>query len=456
MRLILALCLLTSPLLGAEKLNVLFLMSDDMRPHLGCYGNQQVKTPNIDALAKAGVRFERAFVQYPLCNPSRASMLTGRYPTTTGVLDNLTWWGAAHPEWRSLPAWFKQHGYASLRCGKIFHGGIDDASAWNEGAEPRKFEGAVNARPKGQDKSKSDQIVVLDADGEAKHGDTRTRLKAIEYLERHQDQPFFLACGFTKPHSPPTAPQRFFDQYDPKDIPLPPDFAPRPAAPAGFPAASIPPRNSDLFIERDAAPDAAREMIRAYHASLTWVDWNVGEVLAALDRLKLRDKTIIVFWGDHGYHLGEKGKWSKHNSLFDTGTRVPLIIHAPGMKGNGTASARVVEALDIFPTLSALCGLPAQAGLEGDSLVSLLENPAATWDKPALSVTKLNGDLLGKTIRTDRWRYAEWGADGKEGAMLIDEQNDPGELKNVIDDPAHADVVKQLKAGLGALKLAPF
>ena len=378
-------------------------------------------------------------------------MLTGRYPTTTGVLDNLTWFGAEHPEWKSLPAWFKANGYATLRCGKIFHGGIDDTAGWDEGGEERRFEGKVNTKHKGQDRSKSDQIVVLDEAGEAKHGDTRTRLQAIEYLNRHHDggKPFFLACGFTKPHSPPTAPKRFFEMYDPARIPLPPDFAARPAAPEGFPVESIPTRNGDLFIERDATPEAAREMIRAYHASLTWADWNVGEVLAALDRLKLREKTIVLFWGDHGYHLGEKGKWSKHNSLFDVGTRVPLIIQAPGMGGNGKASPRIVESLDIFPTLSALCGLPAQAGLEGDDLTPLLKDPTAAWDKPALSVTKLNGNVIGRTVRTDRWRYAEW--DGG-GAMLIDEQNDPHELKNLAAEPAHADTVKNLKQMLGRLK----
>lgn len=442
---------LASPLMAADKMNVLFLMSDDMRPHLGCYGNAQVKTPNIDALAKAGVRFDKAFVQYPLCNPSRASMLTGRYPTRTGVLDNTTWWGAEHPEWKSIPAWFKQQGYASLRCGKIFHGGIDDASAWDEGGEPRKFQGGANTGRKKQDPAKSDQIVILDDAGEARHGDTRTRLTAIDYLERYKDKPFFLACGFTKPHSPPTAPKRFFDMYDPAAIPLPVDFQPRPTTPAGFPEASVPARNGDLFIARDATPEAAREMIRAYHASLTWVDWQVGEVLAALDRLGLREKTIVVFWGDHGYHLGEKGKWSKHNSLFDTGTRVPLIIHAPGLTGNGRPCGRVVESVDIFPTLTALCGLPAQAGLEGDDLSPLLANPAAPWDKPALSVTRINSGTLGKTIRTARWRYTEWGEDGKEGTLLLDEENDPHELKNVANDPANAAVVKELKAALNAL-----
>lgn len=437
---------------AASKPNVLFIMSDDLRPELSCYGNRQVKTPNIDALAKAGVRFERAYVQYPLCNPSRASLLTGRYPTTTGVLDNVTWFGAQHPDIVSLPKWFKQHGYVALRCGKIFHGGIDDTEAWTEGGEERKFKGGTNTRHKGQVASNSDRIVVLDEDGEAKHSDTKTRIAAIDYLERYKDKRFFLACGFTKPHSPPTAPKRFFDMYDSAKIPLPPDFQARPAAPAGFPAASVPTRNSDLFIERDATPDAAREVIRAYHASLTWVDDNVGQVLAALDRLKLRENTIILFWGDHGYHLGEKGKWSKHNSLFDIGTRVPLIIAAPGAKGNGTSCARIVETIDLYPTLAELCGLPKQDDLQGDSLVLLLQDPSAAWNKPAFSVAKLPNNILGKTVRAERWRYAEWGEGGRDGAMLIDEQNDPHELKNVASDPANAEVVREMKAMLRALE----
>lgn len=443
--------LLAATPLAAERPNVLFLMSDDLRPELGCYGNKQVKTPNIDALAKAGVRFERAFAQYPLCNPSRTSLLTGRYPTKTGVLDNLTWFGAGNPDIVSLPKWFRQHGYASLRCGKIFHGGIDDSAAWTEGGEVRRFEGAINTKRRGQIASNSDRIVILDENGESKYGDTKTRLAAIDYLERYRDRPFFLACGFTKPHSPPTAPKRFFDMYDPAKVPLPIDFQARPAAPGGFPPLSVPTRNGDLFIERDASPEAAREMKRAYHASLTWVDDNVGQVLAALDRLKLREKTIILFWGDHGYHLGEKGKWSKHNSLWDTGTRVPLIIAAPGAKGNGQSCARVVEILDIYPTLSQLCGLPGQDGLQGDSLVPLLHDPNAAWNRPALSVTRLKDGLLGKAVRTERWRYAEWGEGGRDGSMLIDEQNDPHESKNVANDPANAQVVREMRAMLGVL-----
>jgi len=428
-------------LAAAPKFNVLFLMADDLRPELGCYGNKLIQTPNLDRLAARSVRFDRAYVQFPLCNPSRASLLTGRYPTTTGVLENTTWWGALHPDWVSLPRHFKNNGCAVLRSGKIFHGGIDDAEAWTEGGEARKFEGAKNVAKKGQDPTQSDRIVKLDGDGES-HNDYKAATRAIEYLERHKDKPFFLACGFTKPHSPPTAPRKFFDLYDAAKIPLPPDFAAKPAAPAGFPEASVPKRSGDLFIGRDASEAEAREVIRAYWASTSFMDAQAGRVLAALDRLGLREKTIVLFWGDHGYHLGEKGKWSKHGSLFEIGARVPLLISVPGGKGNGQASPRIVETVDLYPTLIELCGLPKMPGLQGDSLVPLLNNPQAAWSHPAFTVSK--SGPLGLAVRTEKWRYAEYDG-GKAGAMLFDAQADPHELKNLANDPTHAKTVAELK-----------
>jgi arylsulfatase A-like enzyme len=422
------------------KYNVLFIMADDMRPELGTYGNKIIQTPNLDKLASWGVRFDQAFVQYPLCNPSRASLLNGRYPTQTGVLDNRTWFGAAHPEFVSLPRYFRQQGYASLRTGKIFHGGIDDTDAWTAGGERRNFEGAVNTTAPGQNPQNSDRIVALEGNGES-HADYRFTTKAIEFLEQYKDKPFLLMFGLTKPHSPPTAPKRMIEMYDVAKMPLPVDFMPRPTVPAGFPTLSVPPRSSDLFIGRDASEAEAREVIRAYYASITYADYNVGRVLDALERLKLRDNTIIVFWGDHGYHLGEKGKWSKHNSLFEIGTRVPLMIVMPGAKGNGKASPRVVEAVDLYATLADLCGLPRPPGIAGESLKPLLNNPTAKWNQPAYTVTKF-GQNIGKAVRTERWRYVEYD-DG--GAMLFDRQKDPHELKNLASDPAHAKVVAEMK-----------
>lgn len=432
---------------GDRKPNVLFIAVDDLRPELGCYGNRLVRTPNIDRLASWGVRFEHAYCQYPLCNPSRTSLLTGRYPTQTGVLDNATWFGAEHPEFVSLPKHFKNNGYLTLRSGKIFHGGIDDAEAWTAGGEPRAFTGARRTAP-GQVASQSDRIVTLDGDGES-HPDYRFATRAIELLEEHRDEPFFLAVGFTKPHSPPTAPRKLFDLYDPSTIKLPADFASIPKAPAGFPEISIPPRNSDLFIGREASQEQAREVIRAYYASLTFTDFNIGRVLEALERLKLHEKTIIVFWGDHGYHLGEKGKWSKHNSLYEIGTRVPLIVVAPGAKGNGSNSQRIVQSLDLYPTLVQLCRLEMPPGLAGRSLVPLLANPKLRWNHPAYTVTRYQ-NKLGKAVRTERWRYVEW-EDGKSGAMLFDRKKDPRELKNLAANPAYAKTVAEMKKLLARL-----
>jgi iduronate 2-sulfatase len=459
-----------------QQYNVLFIIADDMRPELGAYGNRIIKTPNIDKLASWGVLFDAAYAQFPLCNPSRTSMLTGRYPTQTGVLDNNTWLGAAHPDFVTLPKYFKQQGYVTLRLGKVFHAGPgwgwDDAEAWSVAGIPQRPKqpatvGGANTRNVPADGNPStesgsakrgdsgtdpatppvtaaplsreqfnDRIVVLEGNGE-NHEDYRSATRAIELLEEYKDRPFFLAVGFILPHSPPTAPRKMFEMYDSAKMPLPADFAPRPQAPAGFPTLSIDSTNSDLFIGRDASEQDAREMIRAYYAAITFTDFNVGRVLDALKRLKLRKRTIIVFWSDHGYHLGEKGKWSKADSLFEVGTRVPLLIVLPGAKGNGQASPRVVESVDLYPTLTDLCGLPLPVGLVGQSLAPLLNNPKAKWNHPAYTVT-----TFGKAVRTERWRYAEY----KGGsAMLFDHSFDPHELINLANDPAHAETVAKMK-----------
>jgi arylsulfatase A-like enzyme len=219
--------------------------------------------------------------------------------------------------------------------------------------------------------------------------------------------------------------------------------------PEGFPKRCLTP-NGDLFIKRDATPEQAREVTRAYWASISWTDWNLGRVVAELDRLKLRDNTVIVFWGDHGYHLGEKGKWSKHASLFEVGTRVPLIVLAPGAKGNGKSSPATVQSLDIFPTLCALCGIKPPKGLDGHSLKPLLDDPSARWDHPAYSVFGNAKGVIGTVVRTARYRYAEYEG-GKGGAMLFDHDSDPGERKNLAGDPKHAETRKQLSALLRKL-----
>lgn len=456
---------------SSRKPNVLFLMSDDMRVELGCYHSRfHAQTPNLDALARQGVRFDRNYCQFPLCNPSRASLLTGRHPTRTSVLGNRTDFRTAHPDWTTLPQLFKQNGYVTVRAGKIFHGGIDDAASWSTTSDsggptddgrgpamghtlaiPRPPiptpEGVLPPLPADNARAAySDRIVVLDGNGEG-HGDYHTADHTISNLRRYKDQPFFIACGFVKPHSPPSAPQRFFDLYDADKLELPPDFAPWPTVPPGFPSAAIRKRNADLFIGRGASEAEARQVIRAYLASISWVDWNVGRVLAELDRLGLRENTIIVYVCDHGYQLGEKGKWSKAGSLFEMGTRVPLIIAAPGVAGNGSSCPRIVQSLDIYPTLVELCGLPPQKEIEGASLAELLKTPDAKWDKPAFSIWSEDGQTIhGTAVRTEQWRYAEFGRNGAHGAMLFDPQADPFEMNNLANGEKHASIIRELSA----------
>ncbi len=459
-----------APKSGARRPNVLFIMSDDMRVELGCYDSMfGAKTPHLDALAAAGVRFDRNYCQFPLCNPSRSSLMTGRPPTKTGVLGNRTAFRTVHPDWISLPQLFRENGYDSLRTGKIFHGGLDDPKAWTVGGGVPEGDGGAGGHteviprhdgppapsnivpPLPQDISQaanSDRIVVLDGMGEG-HPDYHTADQAIEYLRQYKDhdRPFFLGCGFVKPQSPPCAPPCFLDLYEVNRIKLTPDFAAWPTVPPGFPSAAIRKRNADLFIGRSASEAEAKEVIRGYIASLSWADWNLGRVMAELDRLGLRENTIVVFAVDHGYQLGEKGKWSKAGSLFEMGTRVPLIIAAPGAKGNGRACLRPVESLDIYRTLVELCGLPLPDGVEGASLVPLLNNPRAEWNRPAYSVWSEDGHTLhGVAVRTEQWRYAEFGPDGVNGAMLFDPKTDPLEMKNLADDPQYAAVRAELSA----------
>ncbi|HEY8505860.1 MAG TPA: sulfatase [Gemmataceae bacterium] len=437
----LALPLLAGGALGAQpkKLNVLFIAADDLRPTLGCYGHPLAKTPNIDALAGAGVRFERAYCQFPLCNPSRASLLTGRYPGTTTVLDNTRYFRQELPDVVTLPQHFRNNGYVTARAGKIFHGGIDDQASWDEGGQPG---GPRKPRTKEQAakyRKTSDRWVAVEGDT-SKLADVRTADRAIALLEKYRDRPLFLAVGFVKPHTPLIAPEKYFSLYDAEKIELPVDFAARPKVGPGVPERALPKVNGDIFIDRDATPKEAREMIRAYLACTSFIDHEAGRVLAKLNELGLRDSTVVVFWGDHGFHLGEKGKWSKHNSLYEAGTRVPLIIAAPGMKGNGQACPRPAELLDLYPTLAELCGLPNPEGVEGHSLVPLLQNPRAEWGRPAFSMTR-----NGRSVRTERWRYTEWGRSGQDGAELYDHAADPHEAKNLAGDPAHAGTVAKLR-----------
>jgi len=458
-----------APALQSRKrpLNVLFFMSDDMRPELACYGSRfQAHSPNIDKLAAQGVRFDRNFCQFPLCNPSRSSLFTGHPPHTTQVLGNTASVRDLHPGWTTLPQLFREHGYTTLRAGKLFHAGLDDHKAWTdfdgdvESMHPTQIgtkmdiprvqipmaDGVLPTLPQDNERAAhSDEILVLSGNGEGA-GDFLVADRAIAFLNQCKDKPFFIGCGFSKPHSPPQAPQRFFDLYDPAKIQLPPDFAAWPTVPPGFPKAAIRMRNADLFIGRGASPEESRQVIRAYLASISWADWNLGRVLAELDLLKLRENTAIVFVADHGYQLGEKGKWSKAGSLFENGTRVPLIIHTPAAHANGRGCTRIVQSLDLYRTMVELAGLEIpDPSIEGHSLVPLLNDPRAAWDHPAYSIWSEDGKSVhGTAIRTEQWRYAEFGRAAANGAMLFDPHADPLELANLADNPRHAEDRAQL------------
>jgi len=426
---------------GAKR-NVLFLLVDDLNHSLGCYGHAVAKSANIDRLAARGVRFERAYCQFPVCNPSRSSFLTGLRPETTGVLDNRTPLLSKLPAAVTLPRWFRKHGYFTARVGKVFHGrgAMDDPGAWDEALDPR----GTPAGRKGQGRNLTGGAVkwcrwLAAEGGDEDQADGQVARQAVRLLQQKREKPFFLAVGFHKPHDPFIAPKRYFDLY-----PLQQMVPPR--VPRGR-AEDLPlaigggwKRWFDRFGDRER-----REFMRAYFAGVSFTDAQVGKVLAALDRLKLADSTIIVFLGDHGYHLGERGWWNK-NTLFEPSCRSPLLVATPDMKGRGVCGkscAGIVEFVDLFPTLTDLCGLGAPAGLEGRSFRRLLADPSAAGKKAAFTVVK-RGGILGRSVRTDRWRYTEWDG-GREGSELYDHEGDPGEYRNLAEDPSHRPTVAALR-----------
>ncbi len=435
----------------AKRTNVLFIAVDDLNTALGTYEHPLVKSPNIDRLANRGVRFDRAYNQFPLCSPSRVSLLTGMRPDSTGVFDLQTDFRKSLPIIVTLPQLFKQSGYFSARVGKIFHynvpggigtNGLDDAQSWNTVVNPRGRDKddesrVVNLTPK---RSLGSALSYLAADGtDEEQTDGKVAAEAIRLLEQNQDQPFFLAVGFYRPHTPYVAPKKYFEMYPldritlPKNVPDDRDDIP--------PAALwVKPANYGL------SDTELRQAVQGYYASITFMDAQVGKVLAALERLGLAENTIVVLWGDHGYHLGEHGLWQKQ-SLFEESARAPLIVAWPKMKAKGKGSPRLVEFVDIYPTLAEVCSLPAPANLEGKSFRPLLDNHARKWKKAAYTQVQRQGQgrkYMGRTVRTAEWRYTEWD-EGREGVELYNHTNDAGEYRNVANDPKHAKVVAELK-----------
>ena len=457
---------------SATPTNVLFIAVDDLRPELGCYGAAHMKTPSTDKLAASGVLFERAYCQVAVCNPSRSSVLSGTRPDTTGVLDNQHFMRPKMPGVVSLPQHFKNHGYTSLSLGKIFHHSErepgDDPLSWSEPAwyhgEPYRhwftkesldFVKRLKALPKAQQPKQLRAAPFESAnEPDGSYPDAQTAEKAIETLQRLKadGKPFFLGVGFVKPHLPFTCPQKYWDLYPAETIQLAanaqrPQDAPEPAFHNNYEL-----RSYGTVPENSKVPDAmALNLIRGYRACVSFMDAQLGRVLDELDRLGLRENTLIVLWGDHGYHLGENGVFTKMTN-FENGTRVPLIMSFPGLKTAGQRSKALVELVDLYPTLAELCALPLPKNLEGTSFAPLLEKPDQTWKKAAFSQYLRTGKppYSGRSIRTDRWRYTEW-HDLKQqpaGTELYDELNDPHETTNLAGDPAHTGIVSELAAQL--------
>jgi len=439
---------LAAPLLAqsTQKMNVLFIAADDLNTSLGCYGHPVVKTPNIDRLAASGVRFDRAYCQFPLCCPTRASLLTGMRPDTTKVLGNSVDFRDYLPDAITLPQMFKNHGWYAAREGKMFHMNVpqevtlpkyQDPPSWNHSVSPGGPElqtpgEAHRTTPKGVGFG-IDWLAASTGKGQS---DSNAAENALALLEEHRNRPFFLGLGFLRPHLPFVAPSKFFDLYPLDSIPVPhnppDDLDDIPEA-----AKAIRPMlwNNMKMDER-----GIREARRGYYASTSFTDEQVGRVLTGLEKLGLAQKTIVVFWGDHGWSLGEHTHWQKM-SLMEESTRVPLIIRAPGRRGNGKVCRSLVEYVDLYPTLAQLCGLAGPTALEGQSLVRLLDDPSRGFKKAAFTQIAFE-DIVGRAVRTDRYRYIKWEGHGG-GEELYDHMNDADEFTNLAAKPAGREALEQ-------------
>lgn len=437
----------------AAKLNVLFIAVDDLRPELGCYGVAGIKTPNIDALAKSGLRFNRAYCQQAVCSPSRTSLLTGRRPDTTKIYNLVDHFRQTIPEVVTLPQQFKNNGYFCQAFGKIYHMGLDDPPSWSapsfgsggDGSnKPEKTKKAARKAGGGRGPAWAAREV---ADNELVDGETADA--ALRAMNEIKDKPFFLAVGFHKPHLPFIAPKKYYDLYRTNDMRL---------AQNPFPPKDVFPlaltdwgelRSYDGVPKKGPIPEGmARELIRGYYAAVSYTDAQVGRLLEELQRLGLREKTIVILWGDHGWQLGEHGLWSKHTN-FEIATHVPLLVSVPRQKSRGLKTDALVELVDVYPTLCELAGVPLSDGLEGKSFAPLLENPKRPWKAAAFSQYP-RGKVMGYSIRTGRYRYTEWEEKDKTpvGMELYDHQKDPDENVNIVHLTANEKLVAKLSQQL--------
>ena len=446
--------------LAADPPNVLLLLVDDLKPSFGAYGEQWVHSPNLDRLAASGTRFDSAYCNQAVCAPSRNNLLIGSRSTSTGVYSLGYHIRKAIPNVVTLPQHFKNNGYHSAGIGKVFHighGNINDELSWSVPFQPDKvIDYALDESTDGQltreeayfSNQKLGQIKSLprgaawekaDVDDEA-YADGRIASEGIKRLQKYRKsgEPFFLALGFTKPHLPFCAPTQYWNLYDRSKLPTasftqPPDAAPR------YAGKTLGELNQYKPIPQ-AGPlseEMTRTLIHGYYASLSYMDAQIGRVLDELKRLQLQDNTIIVLWGDHGYHLGDHGSWTKHTN-YEQANRIPLVIVAPGTTRAGTSNQSPVETVDIYPTLCELAGLSitqTTQPIDGESLVPILKGDADSVSDHAYHCFPKSGKL-GRAIRTKRYRMVEWKPFRSSAPVeyeLYDYQNDPLEKKNIAD-----------------------
>lgn len=435
--------------------NVLFIIVDDLTTTLGCMGNAHVHTPHMDALAARGVRFDHAYTQFALCNPSRCSFLTGCYPEKTRVMDLSTSLRKALPEVVTLPQHFKNNGYATGRVGKVFHVpdpktklDVELGSALHKDNEiliEAKTANDPDDKPRTKAKGEGyNRTYAASSRPAADFTDYQIAGDAIATLEQFKAKPFFLTVGFIRPHTPYVAPKSFFDAIDKAQLALPPFYREGGEVLTHLPKSSLRPNNN---VFRYAAPtrDEARDAMHAYLASTSFVDSQVGRVLAKLDDLHLAENTIVVLTGDHGYQLGEHGLWAKQ-TLFEGANHVPLLIAAPGVKPG--ARSGLAEQVDIYPTLCDLAGLPLPGHLQGRSLKPMLDDPATKGKQIAIStMIAPHTKQTGHSVRTDAFRYIAW-EDG--GELLYDLRTDPDELHNLATVPAQAERMNRMRQRLAA------
>ncbi|MDQ1297324.1 MAG: Iduronate-2-sulfatase [Bacteroidota bacterium] len=445
----------------SKKMNILFIAVDDMNNDLGCYGHPLVKSPNIDRLASKGIVFANSYCQFPLSSPSRSSILTGLRPDDTRVFDLTYHFRQDLPDVVTLPQMFINNGYYVARVGKMYHygnpgdigtNGLDDRASWMELINPAGLDRTsleldlINYTPKRG--LGSAMAYLSDSRGkDPEHTDGKVAAETIKLLEKHKNEPFFIAAGFYKPHTPWITPRKYFEMYDLDKLSLPEISS---EVQAYYPELATASTNPWPYF--GISTSQALECKLAYYAAISFVDAQIGKLLDALDSLGLRDNTIVVFWSDHGYHLGEHGLWFKQ-SCFEESAKSPLIISVPGSKTAGKICNRTVELVDIYPTLAELTGLTPPGNIQGYSLFPLIKNPKAAWKHPAYTQVQ-RGNTAGHSVRTETWRYTEWGS-GKMGEELYNEKNDPHELNNLAGNSKYDGVKKQMKALLHKIHPIP-